>query len=82
MAQKHPFRIDTVRKLLQLAEEFRVDELSCGGFYIKRGGPGALTETKGKPGVEAGAAAGEGWDITEIDAANEPILDAYRKELA
>lgn len=75
---KPAFRVQTLKKILDLAQAYQLEELSFQGIYLKRGGPPKAEKSKAQPVADARPV---DWEINEIDAANAPILDAYRKEL-
>jgi len=75
-----PFRVQTLKKILDLAETYQLEELSFAGIYLKRGGPIKADKSKGKP-VSQSAPIDTGWSIEDIDAQNAPILRAYAEEL-
>jgi len=75
-----PFRVQTLKKILDLAEAYQLEELSFLGIYLKRGGPTKAEKSKAKaPPMSSSSDAG--WTIEDIDAQNAPILKAYEDEL-
>ena len=75
-------RLETLRKVLEMAEEFGLSELSFEGVHLKRGGPQAVAKAETKPEAKTfGVATDDLWDVAQIDAANEPIMKAYEREL-
>jgi len=77
---KRSVRVDSLKRLLKLAEEYGLEELSFQGTYIKRGGPPSSKVAAAKPKSQR-PAEDEQDDLAEIDAANEPIMKAFKAEL-